>query len=157
MVRPVDPSFGEALGGHLGYPVRLVRAAEPTRTPSHAVTLVSGASVERLAEGLDRSQPLGTDRLRMTVTLDGSEAFEEDRWVGRQLRLGEVVVEVTGPTPRCVQTTRDPATGKRDVDLLERILAVRGRSATGSLDLGVYASVVQPGRLSVGDRIEPAD
>ena len=93
-------------------------------------------------------------RFRMLVHLAGCEPHEEDGWDGRLLSLGEAVVRVGGPVPRCATTTRDPETGERDFDTLRAIKAYRGLRERKHIDFGVYADVVEPGRVRVGDPAE---
>jgi hypothetical protein len=57
--------------------------------------------------------------------------------------------------PRCATTTRDPATGKRDLDALREIAAYRGKRDGKKIDFGVYGRVVEPGRVRVGDTVDP--
>jgi len=56
---------------------------------------------------------------------------------------------------RCATTTRDPSTGVRDFDALRAIEAYRGRRDGHDIDFGVYARVLEPGRVRVGDPVEP--
>jgi uncharacterized protein len=57
--------------------------------------------------------------------------------------------------PRCATTTRDPNTGRRDLDTLREIAAYRGKRDGKKIDFGVYAQVVRPGRIRLGDPVEP--
>jgi len=57
--------------------------------------------------------------------------------------------------PRCAATTRDPDSGHRDLDTLRLIKEYRGVRDRVAIDFGVYASVEQPGRVRVGDSVEP--
>ena len=50
----------------------------------------------------------------MTITVDGVEAWDEHGWAGARSRVGDAVLRVAEPTPRCVVTTRDPDSGRRD-------------------------------------------
>jgi uncharacterized protein YcbX len=52
-------------------------------------------------------------------------------------------------------TTLDPDTGLRDVPTLKVIKNYRGINAEQQLQFGVYAEVVEPGEVSVGDPVEP--
>ena len=92
-------------------------------------------------------------RFRMTVELDGCEPYEEDSWVGRRVRLGEAVIRVGDGIPRCVLTTMHPDTGEKDFPTLEVLASYRRRE--GELPFGVYADVERPGRIRVGDLVEP--
>ena len=64
------------------------------------------------------------------------------------------LVAVTKQDARCRMTTRNPDTGVRDFDTLRAIKDYRGLRNGKSIDFGVYADVVQPGVIRVGDPVE---
>ena len=87
-------------------------------------------------------------RFRINVIVDGSG---EDDLVGRQLRLGEVTLDVTKPIDRCVMTTRPQPGGiERNLDVLRTINAERGGM------LGIGTLVVTGGEVRVGDEVVAA-
>jgi len=154
--REVLGPWADALSELLGKRVRLLEATEPAWdvTP---VTVVSDASVRRLEEVMG-TPSLGSRRFRMTLTLAGARAHEEDEWEGREARIGTCVLRMRGPVPRCVTVTRDPDTGRRDHPTLRGIVSYRDDVAqrTGPpvrAPFGVYAEVVEPGRIAVGDAV----
>ncbi len=121
--RLVGP-WSDALSQYLGEPVELLEAVESRRAIDVApITIVGDGSVARLERELDTR--LGTRRFRMTVTLSGLEAHEEDTWYGRTLEIGGCRLRVDGPVPRCAATTHDPRTGVRDHATLRGIVAYR--------------------------------
>jgi uncharacterized protein YcbX len=153
--RVVVGPWAEALAGFAGRSVRLVKADAPAGgVDAEPITLVSSESIAELARqaGLPA---LDGRRFRMLLEIEGCEPHEEDTWSGRRVRLGEAVVEIGGPVPRCATTTRDPSTGKRDFDSLRAIAAYRGKRDGKKIDFGVYARLVEPGRVRVGDPVEP--
>jgi hypothetical protein len=90
----------------------------------------------------------------MTIELEGvDEPHEEDTWRSRSIRLGEALLEVGDPVPRCVVTTLDPATGVKDFPTLRVIRGYRTPSAKGNVHFGVYADVLEPGDVRVGDPV----
>jgi uncharacterized protein YcbX len=91
----------------------------------------------------------------MLFTVAGCAEHEEDGWDGRLLRVGEAVLRVGGPVPRCAVTTRDPDTGERDLDVLRLITSYRGVRDGEAIDFGVYGTVEQPGRVRLGAAVEP--
>ena len=153
--RFVDGPFSDALADYAGKPLRLVRADDSGGAfDVHVVTLLSEASVQEL--GRQAGAPaLDGRRFRMLLTLEGCEAHEEDTWEGRRFRAGTAEIRVGGPVPRCVITTKDPDTGLHDFDSLREIKRYRG-TLEGKVNFGVYASVVEPGTVSVGDELQPA-
>jgi uncharacterized protein YcbX len=60
-----------------------------------------------------------------------------------------------GQIPRCAVTTYDPDSGVRDFGTLHAIKRLRGENGAGKLPFGVYAEVVEPGTVRVGDEAEP--
>ncbi len=153
--RVVEGPWADPLSDLLARSVRLVRAEEPGGGfDDSPVSLVSDASLAELARRSGGDEVDGR-RFRMLVHLAGARAHEEDEWIGRHVGLGEVVVRVTKPNARCRMTTRNPDTGVRDFDTLRAIKSYRGVRDGKSIDFGVYASVVEPGRIRVGDPVEP--
>jgi MOSC domain-containing protein len=153
--RVVEGPWAEALSAYAARPLRLVKADEPAGgVDVEPLTLVSSESVAELGRRVAH-EDLDARRFRMLLEIEGVEPHEEDTWSGRRVRLGEAVVEIGGPVPRCATTTRDPSTGKRDLDTLREIAAYRGRRDGKHVDFGVYASVVEPGRVRLGDPVRP--
>ena len=151
----VEGPWNERLSDLLGRPVQLVRADEPGGGfDDSPVSLVSDASLAELARQSGEER-VDDRRFRMLVHVTGTRPHEEDDWIGRDLQIGETVVRVTKPNARCRMTTRNPDTGVRDFDTLRAIKAYRGLRAGKKIDFGVYASVEKPGRIRVGDPVEP--
>jgi uncharacterized protein YcbX len=120
------------------------------------ITLVSEASARDLADRGNHDGPLDPRRFRMSFELAGCEPFEEDTWAGLQVAIGGAIVAVAGPVPRCRVTNQDPLTGERDWNTLTQIARIRERiPGDGGLPFGVYARVVRPGLVRVGDAVDP--
>jgi uncharacterized protein YcbX len=85
-------------------------------------------------------------RFRANIVTDGGD---EDSWVGHQIRVGDVILDVTNQVDRCVITTRPQPGGiERDLDVLRTI----NRERAGNIAVGGMVRV--PGELAVGDQIE---
>jgi uncharacterized protein YcbX len=83
-------------------------------------------------------------------TPEGERAFVEDAWIGKVVAIGETVrLKITGSCPRCVMTTLPQGDLPKDVGIL-RAVAQHNR-----VNVGVYASVLQGGRVRRGDSVEP--
>jgi uncharacterized protein YcbX len=142
--RLVEGELAAALSEHLERPVRLLARDPAERGADDApVTLMSQASLEALAVPDAR-------RFRMTMTIDGVEAWEEHGWGGRELAAGDAVLRVTAPVTRCVVTTRDPESGRRDAPTLKALANLRGKD---DVTFGVWCEVVAPGRVRIGDAV----
>lgn len=139
--------WAAALSEACGEPIRLARVAgERGGWSGFPVSVIGGPSIDALGLG-----PIDPRRFRMLVETAGGAPFQEDGWIGREVRIGDAVVRVEEACARCAVTTVDPETGERDTDALRAMVA-----AKGAADLGVYASVVEPGTVRVGDPVAPA-
>jgi uncharacterized protein len=87
-------------------------------------------------------------RFRANLVLEGAG---EGGLVGSQVRVGDAVLDVGDPIPRCVMVTRPQPGGiARDNEVLKTIHRERGG------DLAVAALVQRPGAVRTGDVLAPA-
>jgi len=155
--RTVVGPFAAALSAYAGRRLRLVKTDLPgDGYDIHVATLVSQASVDELGRRAGREGDPDARRFRMLFTLAGCEPHEEDTWIGQRLEIGEAVVRIPGPVPRCVVTTQDPDTGVRDLDTLRIVKGYRGLRDGRQIDFGIYADVEEAGTVQVGDSVLPA-
>lgn len=159
----VEGPWAEALSEQLGRPIRLVRFDGPGNGHDRAVksagaTLLSLASLERLADEAGVEGPIDPRRFRMLIGIDGATAHEEDGWIGKRVRVGEAVVAPGGNVGRCRVTTMDPDTGTVDLDTLDVLARYRADVVSSErLSFGIWASVERAGRVALGDDIVVED
>ena len=111
------------------------------------ISLINQASLAALeaAAGARRHKR----RFRANIWFSGAPAWAEHGWLGRELLVGGARLKVTHRIPRCAATEVNPITAERDADPVAEL-----RAAFGHVDLGVYAEVVEAGRIAMGDAIE---
>jgi uncharacterized protein len=113
-----------------------------------AVSLITLQTVARIAEETGTQENPKRFRPNLLINLHGGGAFDELKWVGRILRLGETArIAVTEVDQRCVMITLDPATGESNPDILKCVVQKHNKCA------GVYATVLAPGEVRAGDAI----
>ncbi|HUF80131.1 MAG TPA: MOSC domain-containing protein [Burkholderiales bacterium] len=61
-------------------------------------------------------------RFRSNIIVDGLEPWEEQGWMGRKLRIGDVEFEVARQKVRCLATHANPRTGRRDVAVMPTLM-----------------------------------
>jgi uncharacterized protein len=102
-------------------------------------------------------------RFRANLVLDVEGAtFVEDQWVGHRLRIGpDVVLAVAQPTVRCAMPLRaqpPAAEGEPALPRRPELFAAMGELHEAHPNhLGVYADVITPGTVQVGDVVELVD
>jgi len=154
--RPVIGPWADAMSAFAGTDLTLIRVERlDGAMDRHPISIVSDASVQELARHLDPVRPVDARRFRMLLEVAGASPHQEDEWLDRDVSIGEAVVRVDELDARCVITTQDPDTGLRDIPTLRAIKSYRGLRDGRYLDFGVYAGVVEPGVIRVGDSVNP--
>lgn len=174
-VRSDSPDVESRLSAALGRSVRLARPGPTAATtegywpnydwltqrdevfefPFPPGTFFDGATIHLLTTAtLDYLQLLAPasqfspDRFRpnfVIKTADSSTGFAENQWFGRSLKLGDVVLRVDRPCPRCVMTTLPQGILPKDPEVLRTAVLKNGGN------VGVYASVVRGGQVRRDD------
>ena len=128
-------------------PTRLVQGPTGwTDVPQPWVSILSLSSLRDLEARL--GQPLGAERWRGNLWLDGWAAYAERDLVGQVLTIGGVELRVTQTIGRCPATSADPVTGQIDIDMPEALAAQFGHR-----EFGIYAEVVTGGEIALGDEV----
>ncbi|WP_238322757.1 MOSC domain-containing protein [Gorillibacterium massiliense] len=111
-----------------------------------SILLVTDATLKRL-ESL-WGKPLDQRRFRANflVVLNDDAPLEGD-WIGKRIVIGGVQLQVDSFCQRCVIITMDPDTQEKDPSLLKIVNEKMG------LSFGVYASVIEPGEIHLGDKV----
>jgi uncharacterized protein len=138
----VDP----ALAAELGDGVRVIKQDRGV-FDTMPLSLITTRAVAGVGALVGAELDVRRFRPNLLVEAAGDEAFPEDAWVGRVLRIGELQMRVDQRDKRCVMVNVDPETTERDPAILRAI--ARERQAC----LGVYGSTVRPGRVVVGDAV----
>jgi uncharacterized protein YcbX len=135
----------------------------PTFVDLAALHLITAQSLRSIAAMTpDTEMPVERFRPSMVIDLNDTEdGFIENAWQGRRARIGEVELNFTMLTPRCVVTARAQPMCDEDLEVL-RSLITNNRVevealASNSACLGIYAEITSPGVVAVGDRFELID
>ncbi len=121
-------------------------ASDPA--PLHVLSIPTIRFLEQQYGG-----PIEPLRLRANLVLDLPEArpFEEDRWIGRQVWVGDALLEIVSQCERAIVPTLDAETAERAPGLLSAILRARDGM------IGVSARALTGNRLRVGDPVALVD
>jgi uncharacterized protein YcbX len=166
----VDESSGEPLPTHVRMPsgetVELRSAALQNEISSRfgrdvelmhfrngifddgTVSIISHATIAGICT--EANVPLDRRRFRANIVLETGaiEPFLEDRWLGGTLTFGDTAaVRVTLRDVRCAMLNLDPDRGTQDPQMMKTVVRLNDNNA------GVYGTVVQAGRIRVGDAV----
>ena len=140
-----DPTLDAALSAACEASVAVLPEDGVPHFDADAVSLIGTATLEwcRTELGIDAD----VRRLRTNVVVETTEPFVEETWVGSTVAIGSVELAVSERVERC-----------RTIDLAQDGVATTTpwlKALGGSRDLcvAIYAGVVSPGVLSVGDLV----
>jgi uncharacterized protein len=172
LATPAGTAADEWLTELLDRMVRLVWLDDPTRRPvlppgaepgdrvgfadAYPLLLTNAASLDALngwmLEAGSPEAPLPMTRFRPNVVVSGAEAWAEDGWLGRRLRIGTVTFRAAKACDRCVVTTTDQDTGERGREPLRSL--AKHRNVNQKLLFGTNLIPDGIGYITTGDPIE---
>lgn len=128
---------------------KLVEAATGHTLSDHdspVISIINLNSVRDLARVV--GSEIDPRRFRGNFMIDGLDPWAEFDLAGKQVVIGDAVLNIEVPIDRCAATNVNPQTAVRDMNIPKDMM--RGY---GHIDCGVFASVAKDGIVNVGDEI----
>ncbi len=140
-----DPALDEELSRRLGASVSLKPERDVSFFDACPVSVVGTATLAwfRERDGVDADHR----RLRANLLVETEEPFVEDSWIGADLQVGAVRLQVTQQITRCRFIDQAQNGLETATDWLK---ALGPREAR----LAVYAEILTPGVIRTGDRVD---
>ena len=123
------------------------------REPGYT-TLHGRGSLAAIAGAVGEPPELTEQRFRSNIAVDDLDAWEEQHWIGRNLRIGNTEFKVINPVTRCLATHAHPITGKRDLPVMKALLQL---IPTEKPTFAIMMLTDRGGTVRVGDKIELTD
>lgn len=139
-----------SLGTRERAPIQLVGSHNKTRYQDREaghISLVSQATIDNLSEIAGKQ--IDVRRFRSNIVVDGIPAWNEFDWVGKQIKIGNAVVEVSARINRCLNIEVNPETGERDIALLTIL-----KNNFQHTQTGIIATIVTESQIKNKDIIE---
>jgi uncharacterized protein YcbX len=143
-----DRQLDDELSARFGDPVRVLPEGDVSHFDASPVSIVGTATLEWCA------RELGVDadrrRLRTNLIVETAEPFEEEGWIDSVVEIGGTHLAVVDRVERC-----------RTIDLAQDGVAsttpwLKALGRSRELCVAVYADVVGPGTVALGDLVTPA-
>ncbi|WP_152579224.1 MOSC domain-containing protein [Bosea sp. LC85] len=153
--KPDDAGAIENLSSLFGFPAKLkpfVRRGQVgfrpryEHAPIHLLTTAAMRSLERDSPG----SIVDERRFRPNIVVDWpdeQEPIPENGWLGREIRIGDVVLKGSIPCGRCGFITIAQAGLPLDVELLRTVVKRHSRN------FGIYCDILVPGEIRPGDTV----
>ena len=113
------------------------------------ITLNNVQSLQAIANSYPEKLPI--DRFRNNITIDGTDAWEEESW--QKVQIGSAKFKVLLPCGRCQVPSIDQETGKvpkNPIAVLETIRKVRNNG-----NFGIHMIPLETGIIALGNEIFP--
>lgn len=143
-----DPALPGALSDDLGRVVTLRRDEALMQDLGDSILVTTQATLDAASAEIGLLD-LRRFRTNVHVAMD-AEAYAEESWEGRTLKVGDATLELLHPCVRCVIPTRDPGTTAKDPNILKWLTRHHGGL------FGINARMRGSGRVAVGDAVELA-
>ena len=148
-----DPALIDNLRANIDgkHELKLLRSNK-AMTDCRPLSIFAVQSAKKLGEETGTNVDKRRFRANVYVDLTNADAFAENQFVGKTLRVGsKVVVSVLERDPRCMMITLDPDTAEKTPAILKQVAQAHEGMA------GVYGAVLMEGMIRKGDSVELID
>lgn len=150
VMRADDPTLGAVLTAACGMDIKVETEDQDhvmhrDSAPLHLLTEASIAWLRARLPGI----AIDARRFRPNMVIASEAAgLVEQEWLGREIAIGDaLVVKAARPTVRCVMTTLPQA----ELGMAPAVL--RTLTEQNAASLGVYAEILKPGTVRIGDAL----
>ena len=95
------------------------------------------------------NQKIEFQRFRGNFYVDEIDAWEERNWIGKNIKINNVLFKVERNIPRCVAINLKPKTDNSDQNLLQSL-----KKTYNHFDMGVYLRSLNDGKIKVGNSVK---
>jgi uncharacterized protein YcbX len=113
----------------------------------NSISLINLNSIEDFEKRIN--QKVEFQRFRGNFYVDGIDAWEEQNWIGKNIKINDVLFKVERNIPRCVAINLKPKTDNSDLNLLQSLKKVYNH-----FDMGIYLRSLNDGKIKVRDTIK---
>ena len=123
------------------------------REPGYT-TLHGRGSLAAIAAAVNEAPHLTEKRFRSNIAVEDLEPWEEQSWIGRSLRIGDIEFKAAAPVTRCLATHAHPISGKRDLPIMKTLLEL---IPTERPTFAILMTTARQGWIRIGDKVELND
>ena len=95
------------------------------------------------------NQKIELQRFRANFYIDGIEPWQERNWIGKIIKINNVLFKVEKNIPRCVAINLKPKTDDNSLNLLQSL-----NKSYNHFDMGIYLVSLEDGQIEIGNNID---
>lgn len=113
----------------------------------NSISLINLNSIEDFEKKIN--EKVEFQRFRGNFYVNGIEAWEECNWIGKNIRVNNVLFKVEKNIPRCVAINLKPKTDNNRLNLLQSLKKIYNH-----FNMGVYLRALNEGEVEIGNILE---
>ena len=113
---------------------------------NHSISLINNKSIQDFKNKIN--QEIEIQRFRGNIYINGIDAWEEQNWIGKIIKINDVLFKVEKKIPRCVAINLKPNSDDDSLNLLKSL-----KKTYNHFDMGVYLTALSEGEIVIGDKL----
>ena len=113
----------------------------------NSISLINLNSIKDFEKKIN--QKIELERFRGNFYIEGLEAWEERKWIGKIIKINNISFKIEKNIPRCSAVNLKPKTDIRDKSLLKLL-----KKNYDHFDMGVYLRSLDEGKIEAGNIVE---
>jgi len=113
----------------------------------NSISLINLDSIKDFEKKIN--QKIELERFRGNFYIEGLEAWEERKWIGKIIKINNISFKIEKNIPRCSAVNLKPKTDIRDKSLLKLL-----KKNYDHFDMGVYLRSLDEGKIEAGNILE---
>ena len=114
--------------------------------PDNSISLINKKSISDFSMKI--STNIEFERFRANIYIDGLDAWDERKWIGKTIYINSIKFFVSDEIPRCSATNLKPSTDMVTINLPSQL-----KKTYDHINMGLYLIPQQNGIISKGDKI----
>lgn len=161
-------SIEEKLSNTLTLPITLINNLEtgfPDDTDAPGPTWIGLSTLKEIAKWYDETWEETRRRFRVNIIVEGTNAFEEDKWVNKRIKLDNIIYSITNVCNRCSVPSINLESGIKNKDFINTFISNRaefvldeyGFNHNYKVALNSALILGSGEQLKIGDKLEIID
>ena len=121
-------------------------------TISKKLDFINSVSLINVQSIIDFQKKIGKEievpRFRGNICIDGLKAWEERNWIGKIIKINDILFKVEKNIPRCVAINLKPKTDNNSLNLLHSL-----KKTYNHFDMGIYLTPLNDGKIKISDTV----
>ena len=113
---------------------------------NHSISLINLNSIEDFQSKIN--QKIENQRFRGNIYINGIDAWEEQNWIGKIIKINDISFKVEKNIPRCVAINLKPNSDDKSLNLLQSL-----KKNYNHFDMGIYLTALNDGQINTGEKI----